>query len=88
MHRLSNLKRGEVQLHSYPYSILATFNTIFTLHVLYYYLIMNFGNLGGLETIVWYVYSASNPFHLVFIHIHVIRSFKVIHIIYYSVFYR
>ncbi|KIM38404.1 hypothetical protein M413DRAFT_30231 [Hebeloma cylindrosporum] len=58
-----------VQTHSYYYNFpkdwmfqkvavgvlitLATFDTIFTLHAVYYYLIVNFGNQKGLDTIVW-----------------------------------
>jgi len=50
---------------------------------MYYYLIVNFGDQKGLDTIIWYAYSFYLGFML--IQIHVNRSFKVIHIIYYSV---
>lgn len=33
--------------------IFATFHLIFTLHAVYFYIIVNFGNLAALQTIVW-----------------------------------
>ena len=50
---------------------------------MYYYLIVNFGDQRGLDTIIWYAYSLY--FGFVLIQIRGNRSFKVIHIIYYSV---
>jgi hypothetical protein len=61
--RFSSLTRGGVQWSSPPYRILANLNMIFTVHCVYYYLIVNFGNPESLETMVWYVYSASDLFY-------------------------
>ena len=75
--RISSFTRG-VKWPWHSNRILATLNMIFTVHAVYYYLIVNFGNSAGLDNIVWYVHSASVPLYITFIHIHLHRSFKVI----------
>jgi len=47
--------RRKDQWSSYSPRILSTFHLIFTLHAVYFYIILNFGNLAALEYIVWYV---------------------------------
>ncbi|KIM38406.1 hypothetical protein M413DRAFT_30232 [Hebeloma cylindrosporum] len=54
---------------------LATLHMVFTIHALYYYLIVNFGNPEGLDTIVWFVFQRFLEF--VLIQTHVNRSFKL-----------
>jgi hypothetical protein len=50
-----------------PFRTLACFHTAFTIHAMYFYLIVNFGNPKGLSSVVWYVYSVSDALYLVFI---------------------
>jgi len=42
------------------FSTLAALHTVSTTHAMYFYLIVNFGNPRGLESVVWYVYSVSD----------------------------
>ena len=45
---------------SYPFRTLAVLHLIFTLHAVYYYLIVNFGKMAALKSLVWCVYLASD----------------------------
>jgi len=65
---LTMITRREVLVWaSHPFRTLAVLHTIFTIHSVYFYLINNFGNPEGLETVVWYVYSVSDVLYVVFI---------------------
>jgi len=45
---------------------------IFTIHAVYYYMIINFGNIAATQTIVWYVYLAGHPlFPMLIVHFYV-----------------
>lgn len=64
--------------------VLATFHLIFMLHAVYFYLVVNFGNLLALKTIVWYVCSVPDA-TMGFKYPLPNRSFKVMRIMSYSV---
>jgi len=64
--------------------VLATLDLIFMLHAVYFYLVVNFGNLVALETIVWYVCSVTDA-TMGFRYPLLNRSFKVMHLTSYSV---